>query len=316
MRLFICGDTHGNTRFWQTYLLPNAAKVRADEIIQVGDFGFWEHDRSGVTYLDELNEAAVEHDLIIHALHGNHDNWSLVMAKYGDTRDDDGFVIVRSHIRYIPQGHIWTWAGLRFRAFGGAYSIDKDWRLRLEAKKNRAALARAQGRREQGLPEEEIADYTGTLWFPDEEPTGREFAQLMLDDSDRVDVVFSHDKPRRSNPMMTLRDIPECHPNQNRLQAALDVLAPSWWFHGHLHHLYTDTVPCGAHAGRNTTVVGLSCDDQAAMTAWRPTDSWCVLDATHDGRPPTVVLPPDMKPLPGRREDRHPEDRHPEDRQW
>jgi hypothetical protein len=304
--LFICGDTHGNTEWWARYLLPNAERVHADEIIQVGDFGFWEHDKFGVAYLDDLNELAAARDLIIYALHGNHDNWSLVMAKYGDQRDEDGFVIVRSHIRYIPQGHIWTWAGLRMRAFGGAYSIDKDWRLRSEAKKNRAAHARAQGRAERGLPAEEIPDFTGTLWFPDEEPTGKEFAQLMIDDSDPVDVVFSHDKPRRSNPMMNLKNIPECHPNQNRLQAALDVLRPRWWFHGHLHHLYTDTVPCGAHTGHHTSVVGLSCDDQAGGTAfWRPTDTWCVLDS-RDGAPPTVAFPPDMRP----------HSRHKEDGQW
>ncbi len=302
MRLFIAGDTHGNLRWWLTYLLPQARLARADAIVQVGDFGFWEHEPSGVEFLDELDEAAADAGLIIYVLHGNHDNWSNVWLKYHRLTDSDEFVIVRSHIRYIPQGHVWTWDGLRMRAFGGAYSIDKQYRLDLERKRQRAAFAREEGRRQRGLPAEPVKDHAGTIWFPTEEATPEEWAQMFLDDSDPLDIVFSHDKPRRSNPMMDLKNILECHPNQNRLQAALDVHRPAWWFHGHLHHLYVDTVMTQDAEGADgaepaisyTRVVGLSCDDEAAMRGWRPSDSWCLLE-TAPNRAPRVLFPPDMQ---------------------
>jgi predicted phosphodiesterase len=278
VRIFVAGDTHGNGPWW-SYLLPQASLRRADVVVQVGDFGFWEHSPSGVAYLDQAEDAADEHGLTIYALHGNHDNWSLVMRRYGERRDPDGFVIVRPHIRYIPQGHIWTWAGVRIRAFGGAYSVDKHWRLDYERKLNRRDASRAEGRRDAGLPAEPAKDYTGSLWFPDEEMTDAEFAELMCADAQNLDLVFSHDKPRGSNPGLPLKDDPECRPNQDRLQLALVAHQPAVWVHGHLHHPYTDQVRSGDD-DRFTTVIGLSCDDRAAPRFWKPEQSWCLVDLT------------------------------------
>ncbi len=288
MRLFIAGDTHGNTQFWTDYLLPQANRLRVDAIVQVGDFGFWTHVRPvGDEFLDAVNDAACAAHVIIHVVHGNHDNWSKIMADYGHRRDDEGFVIVRSHILYIPQGHIWTWDGLRMRAFGGAYSVDKDWRLKVEAKRQRALRIEWEDQLARGDAPAECPSAAGTLWFPDEEMTDADFAQLMIDDAQTVDVIFSHDTPRGSDPKCDLKNIPECHPNQDRLQLALETLTPRFWFHGHLHHRYQDEVGI-------TTVIGLACDNDAGGLFWRPSDSWCVLE-THDDRPPSVVFPPDVK---------------------
>lgn len=293
VRLFIVGDTHGNLSFWTEYLFKQVRLARPDAIVQVGDFGFWEHATDGVEYLDNLNEAAADLDQVIYALHGNHDNWKLVMAKYGHDRDEEGFVVVRSHIRYIPQGHIWTWDGLRMRAFGGAYSVDKDWRVQTQEKRYRAAASREEHRRKAGEEPRPVPSFKNTLWFEDEQMTQEEFAQLLIDDAQPVDVVFSHDKPRRSDPGIELKNIAACWPNQDNLQLALECLTPRWWFHGHLHHLYTDSVSC-AQDGERTAVIGLSCDSGAAMRSWRPSDSWCVFQ-THSDRPPSVLLPPDMR---------------------
>jgi len=283
VRLFIAGDTHGNNSFWDWYLLPRAKLHAADRIVQCGDFGFWEHAPSGVEYLDLLEQSAAEADLTIYALHGNHDNWSLVMQRYGTDRDDEGFVRVRPHIRYIPQGHVWTWEGTRMRAFGGAYSIDKQWRLDLEAKRNRQALAVEEHRRSAGRKPKPVIDHTGTVWFPDEEMTDAEFTELMIADCQVLDVVFSHDRPRRAGCGLDLKNEPLCLPNQDRLDLALAAHRPQWWFHGHLHHSYKDRVDVGDTV---TTIVGLACDDKAAMRFWRPWHSWCALDIV-EGSPPT-----------------------------
>jgi hypothetical protein len=285
MRLFVAGDTHGATEFITDYLYPKAAALHADAIVQCGDFGFWEHFPDGIDFLDEVQETGHRYRIPLYALHGNHDNWSTVMANHGHTRDEDWFVRVREHIRYIPQGHIWTWAGYRMRAFGGAYSVDKLYRLDVERSRWRQAAAREDARRAAGLTPQPVLSTAGTLWFPDEQMTDEEFAELMIIDAQPVDVVFSHDKPRAANPGPGFTDLAECVPNQDRLQLALEVLHPAWWFHGHLHINYQDTVPCGPPHDTHTTVVGLSCDNVAGAgdRFWKPWHAWCLLDLTPTG---------------------------------
>lgn len=254
MRLLICGDTHGNTDFLRSEIFPAAKRLRASAIIVLGDFGAWEHmpeDR----FIDEVADLAAEFGIELFWLHGNHDNWSLAMDTYGHQRTADGFVIMRPGLMYIPQGHAWEWVQIRFRSFGGAYSLDKGGRLKDE-------------RRDDLAP--------GSLWFLDEEPTDAEFEMLLAADSGLKEVVLSHDKPRSSNPGIRLKDKPECYHNQDRLQRALLAHRPHLWLHGHLHHRYT----CGVRNGEDgwTEVIGLSCDPQGAIWPWRPTDAWGLLE--------------------------------------
>ncbi len=262
----LAGDTHGNTAFVTHYLYPTAVCLGVDHIIQVGDFGYWEHKPPGVRYLDVLDQAAVRSQIPLYWLHGNHDNHALALAKY-KRRTIEGFVPVRSHVFYIPQGASWMWedgvvkpyardnaGAITARAFGGAYSIDKAWRLDHERERNDP----------------------GSLWFPEEEMTDQEMAHLLAADSDPRTIVFSHDKPRSSNPGLPLKDMPECHFNQDRLQRALLAHTPSFWVHGHLHYRYADRVRSGDDS--TTAVIGLGCDDLAADRFQKPWHAWAVLE--------------------------------------
>lgn len=279
MRLLVAGDIHGNAAFVENYLYPTAAAVKADAIVQLGDFGYWEHEPDGVVFLDLVEQCAVDYDIPLYWLRGNHDKISLCLRRYGHDRTDDGFVICRPHVLHIPDGHVWTWAGARMRAFGGAYSVDKRWRLDQEAKRQRALLSKEQGRLAAGRPRKPVPSTAGTLWFPEEELTGAEFAELLAADSSKLDIILSHDKPASSNlgHGIDLKNDPECRTNQDNLQRALTAHTPTFWLHGHLHHLYEDTVRCGDDDS-HTRVVGLGCDQQAGGRFWRPTDAWCLLD--------------------------------------
>jgi Icc-related predicted phosphoesterase len=281
MRIFVAGDTHGNTHWCTHYLYPMAAKAGADAIVVVGDFGLWEHAADGVAFLDDLAAAGLRYGIPLYALHGNHDNWSLVMARYGHQRTADGFVWMRPGVNYIPQGFAWRWAGVSLRSFGGAYSVDKDHRLRWEDA-NRKKIVKENGYRPGHLRRD--PDTTGTLWFPDEEMTDEEMAALLDADSARKDIIFSHDKPRASNPGWNRKDLPLCWPNQDRLQLALTVHRPRLWVHGHLHYRYTDHVRHGPGSSAVTVVEGLAPDRDAVEHAgWRPTDSWLVIDTGDAG---------------------------------
>lgn len=288
MRLLVAGDTHANTAFVCQYLYPMAVKVGAEKIVQVGDFGYWEHEDAGVEYLDAVAEAAADSGIPLYWLNGNHDKWSLAVRRYGPAEPDGHVIPVRPNVYYLPNGHVWEWSGTRMRVFGGAYSVDKAWRLEQERTRYERALRKQQYRYEAGHEPEPVRDTAGTLWFPEEELSDIEFEALLADDSKPCDVIFSHDKPRSANPGIPLKNDPLCWPNQDRLQRALLVHQPSLWVHGHLHYRYSTTVRCG-DGDRHTRVVGLSCDDRAASSVgYRAKDAWCVIDLI-DGESPQLV---------------------------
>lgn len=251
MRVLITGDTHGNARWLREYIFPVAMTLKADAIVQLGDFGAWEHTPAGVAFMNEVGNIGLDAGIPLYWLHGNHDKHSHTIEAYKP--DERGFLVCREFVRYIPQGHTWTWGGVSFRSFGGAYSVDKQWRVDRERKK--------------GKP--------GTLWFPEEEMTDAEMTDLLAADHSAKDIILSHDKPYSSRPGWNRKNLPGCTPNQLRLEKALRAHEPQYWFHGHLHFHYVDTV----HGDTwSTTVVGVNCDDNAAEEFWRRSQTWAVLD--------------------------------------
>lgn len=252
MRILIAGDVHGNARHL-AYLADCAVDEGCDRIFQLGDWGAWEHFPSGVKFFDDADRIAREHGIVIYWLDGNHDKTSLVLEMYGELPDDEGFLICRPAVRYAPRGHRWTWAGKRFMSLGGAYSIDKGPRLAWEM--------------HDGSP-------PGTQWFPEEEATDEHVRCLIAADPSAIDVMLTHDKPRASNPGWNRKDLTECWPNQDRIQAAVKALNPKLLVHGHLHYRYTDRVRTGD--GTWCRVEGLDADPPNA--AGLPEESWLILD--------------------------------------
>lgn len=273
-RVLLAGDTHGNTSHLR-YLLDIADREQCARLFQVGDFGAWEHTPGGRKFFDDADRVAARAGVTVYFLDGNHDKTSLVLSMYGDRPDGEGFLTCRDHLRYAPRGHRWTWAGTRFIALGGAYSVDKAWRVREE----RAAAEKA-ARRTALYGARPGTDTAGTLWFPEEELTDTQLDAALADPAP-VDVMLTHDKPRASNPRWNRKDLPECRPNQDRIQRAVTALRPRLLVHGHLHHPYRDQIRCAGDSW--TTVVGLGADPAAAEDAsYDKTDSWKVLTLGSD----------------------------------
>jgi hypothetical protein len=255
IRVILAGDAHGNTGYLHS-MIGKAVNYGADRIFVLGDFGYWEHTHDGVDFLDDIDKVALRNEITVYFLDGNHDKTSLLLEKYSDNKDDEGFLIVRPRIRYAPRGHRWIWADTRFAAFGGAYSIDKAWRLDQERKRS-LAIERKNAYRE---PNNQLSlDTSGTLWFPEEEMSDDDMT-MFLEDKTPVDIILAHDKPIASNPKWNRKDIAECWPNANRLQRAAVVLKPKVFFHGHLHYYYEDDIRVGDD-NLFTRVIGLDCDD-------------------------------------------------------
>lgn len=266
-RLLVAGDTHGDSVHLR-YLFNIAHGNQADAIFIVGDFGYWEHERDGVEFLDDLDEVAGRFGIPVYFLDGNHDKTSLLLEKYSHRLVDEGFMEVRENIAYAPRGHRWTWNGVRFIALGGAYSVDKPYRLMLEAQKH--------------SPER--------YWFPEEEMTDEELTAILEADSSPVDVMLTHDKPRGSRPQWNRKDLEECWPNQDRIQRAVLTLEPTALIHGHLHYRYNDTLYYSEATndglrGYQTTVIGLDCNVSAqdsprdiSLDLSRGERTWVLLD--------------------------------------
>lgn len=258
-RVLFAGDTHGNMSHLR-YLVKVAEENHVQRIFVLGDFGYWEHMREGVEFLDKLSVLATERGTRVYFLDGNHDNLDLLINRYSGAEymDLEGFVWIRPNVIYAPRGHRWTWDGVRFIALGGAYSVDKEYRLALERKGKRKA---------------------GTLWFPGEEMTDRDMLQI-LDDTTSVDVILAHDKPYSTEVDFNTKTVVESLHNQHRLQAAMETLRPLMFLHGHLHTRYTQQVRMNSLLDMaECTVEGLAADPEAS---WRPRykakDSWIIVD--------------------------------------
>lgn len=288
----IVGDTHGNIKWLKSYIYPVAMTVGADRIVVVGDFGAWEHTPAGVTFFNECDELAAAAGIPLYWLHGNHDKFSHTLATYGDNRTPEGFVVCRENLLYIPQGHTWQWGGLSYRAFGGAYSIDKGWRIKSEQDRYHHARMVARGKVGSGdlFTSESVPSTEGTLWFPEEEMTDAEMDRLLAADWFRKDIILSHDKPMSAHIDWGRKNYPDCVPNQLRLDQALKVHKPEFWFHGHFHYHYLDTV---SGDDWSTMVVGLDADNNAVdYTGWERDHTWAVIET--GSCPHTVKIGSDL----------------------
>jgi hypothetical protein len=191
----------------------------------------------------------------------------------------------REGLYYVPDGTRWTWDSIRFMVFGGAYSVDKEWRLGEEGQMTAKARKANRYRVQAGLPSKPIPSFTGTLWFPEEEASDSD-VHHMLEDKSKIDILLTHDKPVSSSPRWNRKHLPECQPNAQRVQRILTTLHPVLTLHGHLHYRYTDHVLTGGPGDRAyCTVEGLQADAQAGqhLPGYDIKDSWLVLVTDESG---------------------------------
>lgn len=228
MKLALWGDCHANGS--DTFLKVERSKADGvDAIVQLGDFAYAGKHRT--VFLNLLEGWLREAGLDLYWVDGNHDDHeSLELLD----ENGEGFKQVQGSIFYIPRGHRWTWEGVDFMGIGGAYSIDKEWRLR-----------------------------NGAFWSPFETIT---YAQALHASRDgNVDILFTHDVPwgvKNCYGRMTGggdKDMwPESAANRKTLRAVVDAVEPDWLFHGHCHHFYNESLVLDS--GHVVEVTGLARD--------------------------------------------------------
>lgn len=237
-RSLVAGDTHANLA-WSVALCERAVREGASVIVQLGDFGFWEHRPIGVRFLDGLEAEVASRGLVWLWLDGNHENHERLLAY---PVRDDGVRPVRDHLLHLPRGHRWEWAGVRFCALGGAGSIDRDHRT------------------------------PGVSWWAAEAVSDDDIRRIIAEGP--CDILLTHDVPRGLEPRpphdtewfeATPDVVAYCRSQREQLARVFDALRPLLLVHGHWH---VTNERVGTHPeGTPWRVAGLACDGVAGSCA-------------------------------------------------
>ena len=207
------GDTHGDvTRI--VHAIHRFALRKDDVIVILGDVGlnYYGNERGDRDRKKKLNSKGVP----ILCIHGNHERRPATLETYKAIEWHGGKVYVEEglpNLLFAIDGEVYDLDGQKAIAIGGAYSVDKFYRL-----------AR------------------GYSWFPDEQPDeetkARVEAKLAAMDW-KVDLVLSHTCPTRYVPteafLPGLDQSTVDHSTEEWLDTIADRLAYGHWFCGHWH---------------------------------------------------------------------------------
>jgi hypothetical protein len=258
-RVLLTGDTHGNTEWWLSHVLPQAKNFDCQLVLQVGDFGVWPGPE-GRRFLDAVNRHAGGSHIPIWFLDGNHEDFDQLLAL---PLDAAGRRPVREHITHLPRGYRWEWAGRRLLACGGASSIDVLERL------------------------------PGRSWWPQEAITEADVERCIA--GGPADILFSHDIQAEAPLIDPHLDLPPpptvaraLAANRERLQRIVEMVRPKLQVHGHWHLPYDQTFVRRIDQ-QEVRIVSLHCDPSYGF----PTEHHCAvldLDVLHLNVPRAIQV--------------------------
>jgi len=205
-RIAIAGDWHADT-VYAVAAIAHARKRDADVLLHLGDFGYNFTD----DYLDALDAALTQADMVLGFVDGNHENFDRLLPM---PISADGLRYLRPRIVHLPRGFRWQWGATRCLAVGGAYSIDRFLRIPHRS------------------------------WWPQETITG-ELAHEITG-AGHADAMFCHDCPAGIEVPGAAFDRYGCPGeelarsavHQALLRSIVDVVRPARLWHGHFHHRY------------------------------------------------------------------------------
>ncbi|QNN98428.1 metallophosphoesterase [Streptomyces phage LilMartin] len=204
MKILVCGDWHGDTA-WARKMVRRAVEHDSKLIMQVGDFGLWDHEVNGFNYLDALNDECRKHGVKVVFVAGNHENWDrLDWYEKNNPKTYSGLTVIRSHIRYTGRVKRWSVNGKWFQAVGGAVSVDKQHRK------------------------------LGKSWWSQEAVPER--VVYGLEKAGRKsDYLLTHDAPTCAPFRFRLKNDPDSEMHRQLMNRVGAVVQPTIWFHGHYH---------------------------------------------------------------------------------
>ena len=210
--VYLTGDTHGDFRRIKQFCFKVEPSLD-DTLIILGDAGFNYYgnyrDRNAKIFASKL-------PIVLFCIHGNHEMRPTSVPTYNEKLYRGGTVWYEGeypNILFAKDGEIYDFDGRKCIVIGGAYSVDKFYRLAM-----------------------------GWHWFPDEQPSPeikRRVEEQLASVHYMVDAVLSHTCPVKYEPVETFM------PNID--QSKVDKSTESWlgeieskltyekWYCGHYH---------------------------------------------------------------------------------
>lgn len=243
----LLGDTHGNAT-WTVHAIQTFHDQGITTILQVGDFGIY-NSTFGALFAKRVNLLLKKLDMMFYVVPGNHEDWDFIDEMFVH---EDGWQHYRSNIFIAPRGHRWEWEGVSFVGLGGAPSVDRNYRVRMqEASKGKAKY-----------------------WWEQEAITQTDVDNVVA--GGYADVMVAHDAPYGipgleaqlvHNPFgFTVEDLAYGLEGRELMLQALHGVQPKLFLHGHYHFLVDETynvpsAPPLRDVKFSTHILGLNCDD-------------------------------------------------------
>lgn len=220
------GDVHGDMDRLINQLIMGDYKKETTAVIILGDFGinFW------LNRTDQKKKEFIEaQKYYIYAVRGNHEcrPQHLENIEYIFDNNVDGWVMYEPeypHIRYFLDYGVYTIDNYKCAVVGGAYSVDKWWRL------ERAGMT------------EETNNPKKTGWFTDECLTDKEMVdaeRIFTENGPYFDFLFCHTCPLSFQPTDLFLGAVDQSKVDNSMEVWLDKIYKQFTFgvtlFGHYH---------------------------------------------------------------------------------
>ena len=209
--IYLTGDIHGNPT--QVELFCSKMQLtEKDTIIMLGDVGLnyygGKRDRLPKRILSSLPVTFL-------CIHGNHENRPQNIPEYKPTIWNGGRVLVdeeHPNILFAEDGEIYDLGGKKALAIGGAYSVDKFYRLQ-----------------------------RGFGWWADEQPSEltKRKVEGVVNECKDIDIILSHTCPKKYIPTEMFLPMIDQSSVDNSTEEWLDTIEDTVdykaWYCGHWH---------------------------------------------------------------------------------
>ena len=209
--IYLTGDIHGNPT--QVELFCSKMQLtEKDTIIMLGDVGLnyygGKRDRLPKRILSSLPVTFL-------CIHGNHENRPQNIPEYKPTIWNGGRVLVdeeHPNILFAEDGEIYDLDGKKALAIGGAYSVDKFYRLQ-----------------------------RGFGWWADEQPSEltKRKVEGVVNECKDIDIILSHTCPKKYIPTEMFLPMIDQSSVDNSTEEWLDTIEEAVdykaWYCGHWH---------------------------------------------------------------------------------
>jgi Icc-related predicted phosphoesterase len=210
--IYLSGDIHGSLEVDKLERYFNSHKHKKDDtLIILGDAGFhWYGDERDLT----LQKRVQALDIRVLWLDGNHENFNIINRLSEVNGEEFGLgsqtkvQVTNDNIIHLMRGYVYTIEKKKFFTFGGANSIDKEYRI------------------------------PGVSWFPEEMPDNEEYERGFKSleyVNYRVDYVITHTCPYNVATKLVTR----LYSGEEEIQSyfnliSRDLIFKKWYF-GHWH---------------------------------------------------------------------------------